>query len=98
MLLLELFTLAFGLSIMFQKVNSVQTLLHGLGVLGNVWMVLDRWHWIQLYILAFLFALLPFLLEVGVLFAAKFSKQQMALMKAKQEFELRKYQLLCAKA
>ena len=46
MLGLEMLTLAFGLSIMFQQVNSVQMLLHGLGVLGNIWMILDRWHWI----------------------------------------------------
>ena len=71
LLLLELFTLSFGLSIMFQQVNSVQMLLHGMGVLGNIWMILDRWHWMQLYVMATLFALIPFLLELSVIFAAR---------------------------
>ena len=62
----------------------MQTLLHGLGVLGNIWMVLDRWHWVQLYVLAFLFALLPFLLELSVVFAAMSQMKQMTLMKTKQ--------------
>ena len=66
-------------------------LLHGLGVLGNVWMVLDRWHWMQLYTLAFFFALIPFLLELSVIFAARSQMKQMVLMKEKQEMELRKY-------
>ena len=92
LLVLELFTLAFGLSIMFQQVNAVQMLLHGLGVMGNVWMVLDRWHWIQLYVLAFLFAFIPFLMELSVIFAARSQMQQMTLMRAKQDKELRKYQ------
>ena len=46
-------------------------LLHGMGVLGNIWMILDRWHWMQLYVLATLFALIPFLLELSVIFAAR---------------------------
>ena len=71
--------------------NAVQTLLHGLGVLGNVWMVLDRWHWMQLYTLAFFFALIPFLLELSVIFAARSQMKQMVLMKEKQEMELRRY-------
>ena len=71
LLLLELLTLAFGLSIMFKQVNALQVLLHGLGVIGNIWMILDRWHWVQLYVLAFLFAFLPFLLELSVIFVAR---------------------------
>ena len=90
LLLLEMFTLAFGLSIMFQKVNAVQTLLHGLGVLGNVWMILDRWNWSQLYVLAFFFALIPFLLELSVIFAARSQMKQMLLMKEKQQSEIKK--------
>ena len=92
LLVLELFTLAFGLSIMFQQINVVQMLLHGLGVLGNLWMLLDRWHWIQLYVLATLFAFVPFLLELSVIFAARTQMRQMSLMKLKQENEMRKYQ------
>ena len=76
---------------MFQQVNAVQSLLHGLGVMGNIWMVLDRWHWIQLYVLATLFALIPFLMELSVIFAASKNMQQMTLMRAKQDKELRKY-------
>ena len=70
LLVLELFTLAFGLSVMFQQINAMQVILHGMGVFGNIWMVLDRWHWIQLYVLATLFAFIPFLLELSVVFAA----------------------------
>ena len=92
LLVLELFTLAFGLSIMFLKINAVQVLLHGLGVLGNIWMILDGWHWIQLYVLATLFALIPFLLELSVIFAARSQMKQMTLMKAKQENELKRFQ------
>ena len=54
-------------------------------------MVLDRWHWIQLYVLATLFALIPFLMELSVIFAASKNMQQMTLMRAKQDKELRKY-------
>ena len=71
LLLLELFTLSFGLSIMYPKNNALQMLLHGLGTLGNSWMILDRWHWFWLYILAFLFALIPFIIEVTVIIAAR---------------------------
>ena len=85
MLGLEMLTLAFGLSIMFQQVNSVQMLLHGLGVLGNIWMILDRWHWIQLYVLVTFFAGIPMLLELSVIFAARSRMKQMTLMKTKQE-------------
>lgn len=71
LMLLEMITLSIGLSVMFKKINSAQVLLHGLGVLGAVWMLLNRWHWIQLYVMAFAFGLIPFLLEVSVIFAAK---------------------------
>ena len=70
-LVLELFTLAFGLSIMFQEANAVQMVMHGLGVLFNIWMILDRWHWIQLYVLAFFFALIPFVIEISVVIQAR---------------------------
>ena len=90
LLVLELFTLAFGLSVMFKQVNAMQVLLHGMGVMGNVWMVLDRWHWIQLYVMAFFFAMIPFILEISVMFAARSQMNQMTLMRTKQETELRK--------
>ena len=70
----------------------MQVLLHGLGVLGNVWMILDRWHWMQLYVMATLFALIPFLLELSVIFAARSQMKQMTLMRAKQDNELKKHQ------
>jgi len=57
-----------------------------------MWMVLDRWHWIQLYVLATLFALIPFLLELAVIFSARSRMKQMTLMKAKSDNELKKYQ------
>lgn len=46
-------------------------LLHGLGVLGGVWMILDHWNWFDLFIMAIVFGALPFLLEVGVILAAR---------------------------
>ena len=58
-------------------------LLHGMGVLGNIWMILDRWHWMQLFVLATLFALIPFLLELSVIFAARSQMKQMTLMHEK---------------
>ena len=60
-------------------------LLHGMGVLGNIWMILDRWHWIQLFVLATFFALIPFLLELSVIFAARSRMKQMTLMQEKMQ-------------
>ena len=100
LLILELFTLSFGLSVLFKKINAIQVLLHGLGVLGGGWMILETWHWAQLFTLAFFFGFLPFLLEFSVIFAArnwmrtfgliqermtKESKRQNAIYKQRQE-------------
>ena len=71
LLLLELLTLSVGLSVMYKKINAIQMLLHGLGVLGGVWMILDHWHWFDLFIMAIVFGALPFILEVGVILAAR---------------------------
>ena len=65
-------------------------LLHAMGVLGNIWMILDRWHWFLLYVLCFFFALIPFIMEISVIIAARLNMKQTTLMKAKLNFELKK--------
>ena len=70
LLLLEFFVLIWGVSVMYKRVNSAQVLLHGLGVLGCIWMILDRWHYLQAYVLAVVFGLIPFLLEISAVFDA----------------------------
>jgi len=70
LLLLEFFALMSGISVMFKKANAIQVLLHGLGVLSCVWMILDRFSYVTLYVIAFLFGFLPFLIEIFVFLSA----------------------------
>ena len=71
LLVMEFLTLLFGVSVMYKKVNSVQLLLHGLGVFFGIWMLLDGWHWYSCGLMAFLFGLIPVILELSVLFSFK---------------------------
>lgn len=66
----EFFCLIFGVSVMFNQINVVQVILHGLGVLGLIWTVLARWSYLSFDVLGCLTAVLPFLLEVSAMFAA----------------------------
>ena len=60
---------------MYKKVNTVQLLLHGLGVFGGIWMLLGGWHYYFFLGMAIPFALLPVILEVSVLFSViRFNK------------------------
>ena len=64
-----------GYSVMYKKVNTVQLLLHGLGVLGGVWMLLEGWHYSLFFAMAVPFGLVPVVLELAVVRAVlKFDK------------------------
>jgi hypothetical protein len=67
LLLLEFLALIFGFSLMFNQVNVLQILLHGLGVLALVVMVFDRWQYLLFDIIAGLFSFIPFLIELPVI-------------------------------
>ena len=52
-LLLEFFVMFGGASVSFKHINIWQSLLHFIGFLSMVWMILDRWSYAQMYIIAF---------------------------------------------
>jgi hypothetical protein len=66
----EFFTLIFGVSVMFRQVNVIQIVLHGMGVLSLIWMILDRWGYLQLGVIGVFTVFIPLLLELSVIFAA----------------------------
>lgn len=70
LLFLEFFTLIFGVSLLFNKVNVVQIVLHLIGCVALIWQILDGNQYRTMWSLMMFFGFLPFALEVGVLFAA----------------------------
>ena len=72
-------------------------MLHGLGVLFNVWMILDGWAYWQMYTLMVFFGFIPFVFEIAVLFAAKnwyrtynFIERKQSEFKKEKDAEFRK--------
>jgi hypothetical protein len=55
---------------MFRQVNVIQIVLHGMGVLSLIWMILDRWGYLQLGVIGVFTVFIPLLLELSVIFAA----------------------------
>ena len=47
-----------------RQTQSVQVLMHGIGVLGFAWMLTDTWACVWLVILAVFTVLIPFVLEI----------------------------------
>ena len=70
LLFLEFFTLSFGISILFEKLNVFQIILHFLGVLHIGMLILLRYSYTQLYPILTFYVILPFLLEFGVVIHA----------------------------
>jgi hypothetical protein len=66
----EFFTLIFGVSVLFNKVNVVQIIFHFIGCLALIWQILDRNQYRTMWSLMAFFGFIPFALEIGVLFAA----------------------------
>jgi len=55
-----------GVSVMYRKINSIQVVLHGLGCLSLLWMIIDRWSFVMLFISMIFFAIIPAVLELAV--------------------------------
>mmetsp|Transcript_18965 Transcript_18965/g.26253 ORF Transcript_18965/g.26253 Transcript_18965/m.26253 type:complete len:111 (+) Transcript_18965:167-499(+) len=70
-LLLEFFTMMLGMSVMFMKINVVQILMHFLGVIACIFMILDRRNYFRMWIILIFFGIVPFVLEISTLFAAR---------------------------
>ena len=60
----EFLCLMLGYSVMYKKVNTVQVLLHGLGVVGAVWQILEGWHYSLLLAMVIPFGLVPLCMEI----------------------------------
>ena len=72
LLVSQLVTLSLGISVMFEKINVFQVLLHFVGVNHLILMILDRYSYTQMRSILFFYAFIPFMLEVIVsLFACK---------------------------
>ena len=70
LLFLEFLTLTFGISVMFPKINSFQILIHFVGVVHMTIMILVRFSYTQMRSILFFYVILPFILEVSVIFLA----------------------------
>ena len=91
-LVIEFLCLMLGYSVMYKKVNTVQVLLHGLGVIGAVWQILEGWHYSLLMAMVIPFGLVPLCMEIGVMFSVrKFRKiEQHIEAQLKEEIDYRK--------
>ena len=63
-IVVEFFYLMLGYSVMYKKVNTVQVLLHGLGVVGAVWQILEGWHYSLLMAMVIPFGIVPLYMEI----------------------------------
>lgn len=70
LIFLEFLTLIFGVSIMFNKVNVFQCVLHFIGVLATIWQILNHNNYKMMWSLMAFFGVIPFALELTVLFLA----------------------------
>ena len=70
LLFLEFFTLSFGISILFEKVNVFQVLLHFAGCVHIGMMILQRYNYTQLWPIVVFYVLIPFVLEIAIIFQA----------------------------
>ena len=70
LIFIEFFTLIFGVSLLFSKVNAVQIVLHFIGVLATIWQILNLNSYRTLWSLMAYFGALPLALEIGVIMLA----------------------------
>ena len=66
----EFFALTFGISVLFVKVNIFQILFHFVGIIHITLMVLVRFSYTQMRAILTFYVIIPFLLEISVLFMA----------------------------
>ena len=67
---LEFITLTFGVSIMFNKVNVFQCVLHFIGCLATIWQILNHNNFKMMWSLMAFFGAIPFFLEISVVMLA----------------------------
>ena len=70
MIFLEFLTLIFGVSIMFNKVNVFQCVLHFIGCLATIWQILNHNNYKMMWSLMAFFGVIPFAMEVSVIVLA----------------------------
>lgn len=67
LIFLEFITLIFGVSLLFNKVNVFQIVLHFIGCLATIWQILNHNNYKMMWSLMAFFGVIPFLLEMSVL-------------------------------
>ena len=70
LLFLEFATLIFGVSLLFNKVNAFQIVLHFIGCLATIWQILNLNQYKTMWTLMGFFGALPFSMEVFVIILA----------------------------
>ena len=70
LIFLEFVTLTFGISLLFNKINAFQVVLHFIGCLGTIWQLLNLNQHTMMWSLMCFFGILPFILEVSVILLA----------------------------
>ena len=70
LLFLEIFTLTFGVSVIFVKANVFQIFFHGLGIVHLVLMILLRYSYQSMRPIMFFYGVIPFIIEIMVVFMA----------------------------
>ena len=70
MLIIQLIVLSSGISVMFEKINIFQVLLHFVGVNHLTLMILDRYSYTQMRPIMWFYAIIPFGLELGASLSA----------------------------
>ena len=70
LIFIEFFTLIFGISLPFSKVNVFQIVLHFIGVLATIWQILNLNQYRTMWSLMAFFGIIPLVLEVGVIVLA----------------------------
>jgi len=70
LIFLEFVTLTFGISLLFNKINAFQIVLHFIGCLGTIWQILNLNQFTMMWSLMAFFGIIPFVLEVSVILLA----------------------------
>ena len=70
LLFCEFVTVLFGVSLLFDRINVFQIVFHFLGCITCIWQILDTFQYKTMWSIMCFFGLIPFLLEISVVFAA----------------------------
>ena len=70
MIFLEFLTLIFGVSLLFNRVNVFQIVLHFIGCLSTIWQILNHDQYKNMWSLMAFFGVIPFVMEMSVLVLA----------------------------